>query len=106
LYIHLYKYNLEGWVDFEWDAAKARSNLAKHGVSFELAARVFDDPLHVVLPDRIEDGEQRWHCVGTVGGIVLLVVVHTYPDPGDETRIRLIGARKATSHERRRYEQD
>jgi len=64
---------------FEWDPAKAQSNLAKHGVSFELATRVWDDPLHVVLADGFEGGEQRWHAVGLVGEIVLLVVVHAYP---------------------------
>jgi uncharacterized DUF497 family protein len=37
---------------FEWDKGKARSNLAKHGVSFELALRVWDDPLHVIVPDQ------------------------------------------------------
>ena len=39
---------------FEWDDRKAASNLAKHGVSFELAKAVWDDPLHVIIPDRIE----------------------------------------------------
>jgi len=42
---------------FEWDEAKARSNLAKHAVSFELAQEVWDDPLYVLLPDRIVEGE-------------------------------------------------
>lgn len=42
---------------FEWDLEKARINLAKHGITFELAQRVWDDPLHVVIPDRFEDGE-------------------------------------------------
>ena len=91
---------------FEWDLAKAQSNLAKHGVSFELAARVWEDPLHVVLFDRFEDGEDRWHAVGLVGQIVLVVVVHTYPDADDEERVRIIGARKATRQERTRYEQE
>lgn len=68
---------------FEWDSEKARVNLAKHDVSFELATRVWDDPLHVVLPDR---------------------VVHTYPEGEESDVARIIGARKATSHERRRYE--
>jgi uncharacterized DUF497 family protein len=93
-------------VEFEWDNAKAAVNLAKHGVSFELARSVWDDPLHVILPDRVEDGEQRWHAIGLVGAIVVLVVVHSHPDPVDDQRVRIIGARKATSHERRRYEQD
>ena len=65
---------------FLWDDRKARGSLAKHGVSFDLATRVWDDPLHVIVPDRIEDGEQRWHAIGLVGSVVVLVVVHAYPD--------------------------
>lgn len=91
---------------FEWNPDKAKRNTAKHGVSFELACRVFDDPLYLLVPDRFEDGEQRWHAIGLIGEVVILVVVHAYPDPDDEDRIRIIGARKATSHERRRYEQE
>ena len=91
---------------FEWDPVKARANLAKHRVRFEIAREVRDDPLHVVLPDRFEGGEQRWHAVGTVGSVTVLVVVHVYPDFQDESRIRIIGTRKATRHERKRYEED
>ena len=92
-------------INFEWDPAKARANLAKHGVPFEIAQEVWADPLHIILPDRVEEGEQRWHAVGIVGPVAILVVVHTYPVAPDETRIRIIGARKATRHERRRYEE-
>jgi hypothetical protein len=91
---------------FEWDAAKARANLLKHGVSFELAKRVWNDRLHVVVPDRFEDGQQRWHAIGVVGAVTVLVVVHVYLVGGGEEGIRIIGARKATPHERRRYEQE
>ncbi len=91
---------------FEWDLEKAKKNLAKHGVTFELAQRVWDDPLHVIIPDRIADGERRWHAVGTVNSIVIVVVVHTYPDGEDADHVRIIGARKATSHERRHYEEE
>jgi uncharacterized protein len=91
---------------FEWDADKARTNSHKHGVSFELAQEVWADPLHVILPDRIVEGEQRWHAIGLVGAVVILAVVHTYPSPDDDARIRIIGARRATSHERKRYEED
>ncbi|NGM33223.1 BrnT family toxin [Methylobacterium sp. DB0501] len=91
---------------FEWDPAKARSNLVKHGVSFDAAMAVWDDPLHVIVPDRIEAGEQRRHVLGMVGAVTILVVVHTYPDPDDDLVIRIIGARRATTHERKRYEQD
>ncbi|MDO1581350.1 BrnT family toxin [Rhizobium oryzicola] len=90
---------------FEWDPDKARRNRVKHQVSFELAREVWKDPLHVILPDRTVDGEERWHAVGMVGAVAVLVVVHTYPRGEDEQVIRIIGARKATSHERWRYEQ-
>ena len=92
-------------MQFEWDWRKAASNRAKHGIAFEFAIRVWDDPHHVLYLDRVEDGEERWHAVGVVGAVSILVVVHVYPDPDDETRIRIIGARKATPHERRRHEQ-
>jgi len=91
---------------FDWDPEKARRNLAKHGVAFDLATLVWDDRLHVIVPDRVVDGEQRWHAVGMVGPVAVLLVVHTYPDDLDEDRVRIIGARKATTHERSRYEQE
>ncbi|WP_244621631.1 BrnT family toxin [Neomesorhizobium albiziae] len=91
---------------FEWDPEKARRNLAKHGIAFDVAQFVFDDPLYLLVPDRFEDGEQRWHAIGMVGEIAILLVVHTYPDPDREDLVRIIGARKATPHERRRYEQE
>ncbi|TPI17347.1 MULTISPECIES: BrnT family toxin [unclassified Mesorhizobium] len=91
---------------FEWDPEKAWRNLAKHGVAFDLAKKVFDDPLHLIVPDRFEDGEQRWHAIGMVGIQVILLVVHTYPTVADEEHVRIVGARKATPHERRRYEQE
>ena len=49
-------------IRFEWDGAKAALNLRKHGVSFELAARIFTDPFVLIERDRIEDGEQRWQA--------------------------------------------
>jgi len=93
-------------MSFEWDAKKAATNLAKHGVAFELAQEVWDDPLHVILPDRVVDGEQRWHAIGVVGSVTVLVAVHSYPMIDDEGHIRIIGARRATAHERKRYEED
>jgi uncharacterized DUF497 family protein len=92
-------------VAFRWDPDKARINLAKHGVSFEVAEHVWRDPLHIIVPDRFENGEQRWHAIGVVGPVAVLLVVHTYPDSAHEDEIRIIGARRATTQERRRYEQ-
>ena len=91
---------------FEWDPAKAESNRKKHKVAFSLAQKVWDDPLHVIVPDRMVDGEERFHAIGNVHGVVVLVVVHSNPDPGDEELIRIISARKATAAERRRYEDE
>src|SRR4051812_298366 len=88
---------------FEWDIEKARTNLEKHGVSFETAKRVWDDPLHEIYFDRVENGESRFHAMGCVDGVVVLLVVHTHPDL-NEDRIRIVSARRATSRERRRYE--
>jgi uncharacterized DUF497 family protein len=49
---------------FEWDLHKARINKAKHGVSFELAEHIWDDPLHMIIPDTVYDGEERWLAIG------------------------------------------
>lgn len=59
-----------------WDDNKDRINQQKHQISFEMAQHVFDDPLHVSRQDRFENGELRWHTIGLVGGIALLLVVH------------------------------
>lgn len=87
-----------------WNENKNRSNRIKHGVSFELAREVFEDQLALSKPDRVTGGEQRWHTLGMVEGILLLVSHTVYEHEGEEI-IRIISARKATAHERRRYEQ-
>ena len=92
---------------FEWDLAKAESNLRKHRVSFEIAARVFADPFAMVQQDRIENGEHRWQTLGFVEGQLLLLVAHTVRDGADGTGlIRIISARRAEPKERKRYEQN
>gem|GEM_PF-613045 len=61
-------------VEFEWDEAKARQNLEKHSVSFDLASKVFEDP-RLVLAEDLEhsSGEQRYFAFGDVGGGILTV---------------------------------
>ena len=59
---------------FEWDGKKAASNFRKHGIRFEEAALVFDDPFAVSEQDRIENGEQRWKTIGMAAGCLLLLV--------------------------------
>ena len=89
---------------YEWDPAKERSNLRKHEVDFHLARRVFDDPDAISDLDRIEDGEYRWHTIGLVNGVNILLVAYTIRDSGGDETIRIISARSATREEKRRYE--
>ena len=95
---------------FEWNAAKAATNLRKHGVSFEIAMRVFADPFALTGPERIEGGERRWQTLGMVDGHVLLLVAHTVLEVNEHDQmievIRIISARAADRKERRRYEQE
>ena len=88
---------------FEWDQKKARSNLAKHGVSFDEASTVFQDVLSVTIADPLHSTvEERFVLIGNSCRNRLLVVVHT--DRGD--RVRIISARLATRRERRNYEEN
>lgn len=78
----------------------------KHGLSFETAVAVFDNPLHASKPEPHPDGA-RWHTIGLVGP-ALLLVVHTWPEAESEDHEpigRIISARKATAHERKAYEE-
>jgi uncharacterized DUF497 family protein len=89
---------------FEWDPAKAKRNLAKHGVSFEQASRVFDDPFALMLQDRVEQGEERWQAIGRAGTYLVIVVAHTVRRSAGDDIIRIISARRALRQERQRYE--
>ncbi len=84
---------------FEWDAAKARSNLEKHGVSFVAARLAFADAFAL---DRVDiasgHGEVRYILTGMANGVLLTVV---YTERGERTRI--ISARRATRHEQGQY---
>jgi uncharacterized protein len=91
-------------VRWTWDRDKSAANRVKHGLSFETAALVFDDPFHASKPDPHPDGD-RWHTIGLVGSVPLLVV-HTWPDETESEPVgRIISARKATAHERKAYEE-
>ncbi len=92
-------------IRFEWDPAKNEANESKHGVDFEAAQLVFDDPCCVTFIERVSSGEERWHAIGSVEEVVIVVVVHTYKVSGEDEVIRIISARAATRHERRLYVQ-
>ena len=86
-------------LEFEWNDDKAAANLAKHGVSFQAACRVFDDAFALDFEDRtMAYDEARRIAIGMVDGEVLTVV---YAERG--VMIRIISARKATRQERRDY---
>lgn len=85
----------------EWDAEKAASNFAKHGVSFDEASTVFGDRLATTGSDLNHSvGEERWLTTGLSSQHRLVIVWHT----NREGAVRIIGARQATPGERRTYE--
>lgn len=107
LWEHTVLYVQHDGIWYAWDDRKNQLNARKHGVSFETARLVFDDPLHLSRQERIEGGEVRWQTLGMVESAVLLLVAHTWTgaDTGEE-HIRIISARRATRLERTIYEQD
>ncbi len=86
-------------MNFAWDSRKAATNARKHGITFEEAATVFADPLALAVQD--EAHAERTLLIGMSEQHRVLLVVHVELD---EDTIRLVSARRATSHERRRYE--
>jgi len=88
-------------VQFEWDPKKAKRNLKKHGVSFEEGVTVFYDPLSATFDDPDHSvGEHRYITIGLSSRDRLLVVAHA--ERGEI--LRIISARPATAHERKRHE--
>lgn len=89
---------------FEWDEKKNQANLKKHGINFETAQLVFDDPRHLSEVTHVADGEERWITIGYIANIVLVAVGHTYRSEPRGEVYRLITARRATKKERKQYE--
>ncbi len=83
-------------MEFEWDEAKNRANVAKHGIGFERACLVFEDFCLMREDRRLDYGEKRWHILGTLGESVVILVVITRR----EEHIRIISARPANQRER------
>ena len=88
-------------MQFECDLEKAKHNVKKHGISFEEAVTVFYDPLSATFDDPDHSvGEYRFVTIGLSSRDRLLVVTHA--ERGEV--LRIINARLATTHERRRHE--
>ena len=84
----------------EWDAAKAKANLKKHGIDFADAATVLFDELATTVRD-VSSDEERYATIGADALGRILVVVYAWT----EEHVRLISARKGTKKERRQYEE-
>ena len=95
-------YNVIMTLQFEWDPKKASSNEKKHGVSFEEARTVFFDENAKLIddPDHSED-EDRFVLLGLSSSLRVILVCHCYRSEGGV--IRIISARKASSHESKQY---
>ena len=87
-------------MEFEWDEAKNKANIRKHGIDFMDVKEVFDHPMLTLLDDREDYDEDRWIGIGWIKSLVGVVV---YVERHDDI-IRIISARKALKHEVRLYE--
>jgi uncharacterized protein len=85
--------------EFEWDSEKAKGNFRKHGVTFDDAARAFEDPYSLELADMVDP--DRIVLLGVTYPERLLYVVYTERTTSGRTRI--ISARKATPYEQKTY---
>jgi uncharacterized DUF497 family protein len=88
---------------YEWDDRKDHANRKKHGVSFSLASTVFQDPLHLSIPDC--GHENRWVTIGRTPNQETLVVVHADNASHPGETIRIISARRANKREQVEYEE-
>jgi uncharacterized protein len=88
-------------VKVEWDPQKAASNKRKHGVSFQEAVTCFADPSGLLLEDEVHP--ERLALIGVSEKSRVLYTV--FAELADDV-VRIITARKATTHERRRYEEE
>lgn len=87
-------------IEFEWDENKNKTNIKKHGISFERAKSIFDNPTVDSIDTRKEYGEIREKSIGLMDNVVVVVVVHT----DRKSKIRIISARIANKEEKQNYE--
>lgn len=86
---------------FEWDEAKSKVNIRKHGIGFMDVEDMFNHPMLTLMDTREDYAESRWVGIGWMQSLIGVVV---YTELHEDV-IRIISARKATRHEVRRYEQ-
>jgi uncharacterized DUF497 family protein len=86
-------------VSYTWDPVKNRRNIARHGIAFEDAVKIFEGPTLERVDDRFEYGEVRVYAIGIVNEIEITVI---YTDVS-QTERRIISAWRAERHEREAY---
>ena len=91
-------------MEFEWDEAKNRQNIEKHGLSFERAKNIFDGLCLYDKATRFDYGESRYVATGLLEEGLHIVVVVVFTQRGE--RIRIISARAASKKERKRYHEE
>jgi uncharacterized DUF497 family protein len=88
-------------VDFEWDDAKNKANIRKHGLDFTNAREIFDAPMLAEIDNSEDYGEKRFVGIGFLRNIIVVII---FTEPRSET-IRVISLRKALKYEREKFEQ-
>ena len=88
-------------MQFEWNKDKNVANIRNHRIDFADVPPIFNSPMLVELDDRQDYGQDRWVGIGILRNIVVVVVFTEL----EQDTIRIISARKANKHERKRYEQ-
>jgi uncharacterized protein len=86
-------------MNFIWDRRKSRSNLTRHGISFDDAVRIFEGPTLEKVDDRFDYGETRVYAIGIANGLEITVI---YTDVSESKR-RIISAWRSERHERAAY---
>ena len=87
----------------EWDDKNAEAHWRKHGIHFEDAKFVFNDPYSISEQNCFKNAEERWQIIGMSSNYLLLFVVYTSTEENDIEIVRIISARNATSKEEKRY---
>jgi len=86
-------------MNYVWDKRKGRGNVARHGIAFDDAIRIFEGPTLGRVDDRFDYGETRIYAIGVVDGLEITLI---YTDVS-ETQRRVISAWRAERHERTAY---
>jgi uncharacterized DUF497 family protein len=83
-------------MNYVWDKRKGRGNVARHGIAFEDAIRIFEGPTLERVDDRFDYGETRIYAIGVVDGLEITLIYTAV----SETERRVISAWRAERHER------